>query len=160
MSQCAKNRPYSRRFSPLGLCFAVLLTACSPQIEDNSLAVPPTAVSATEIGQVRSLHIAAGVCSPVLRHNLAAHGLQLAGGVEVDAVLRLELRHRRPLRESLPLIQSLGERAKYTATLTGAGDKALLSLYGEEGSLSLRELCDDIGDEIANKLAVYLQQDE
>lgn len=140
----------------LGLGLICLLPACDRAASDPSLVLPPTAITASEIEQVQRIHILAGDCAEILRANLSGHGFDIVGNQPVGAVIELKLRQLRPLRESLPVVESLGAQAKYEARLIGANAQILLSLYGQEGSLSLAELCDDIGDEIANKLAEYL----
>lgn len=137
------------------LCIA-LLSACGLPHPAYSAGPPPERLHATEIGQVHQLHVSAGECTAVLADSLRRHGYAVSNAKVVDASLKVALSHKRPLRENLPIIKTLGWQAHYRAELTGAGERVLLSLFGQEGSLTFRELCDDIGDEIAYKLKEYL----
>ena len=137
-----------------GLTLAAL--ACSPNTEPPPPPAIPTHLLAQELADIRVLQIAEHTCADVLRHNLLGHGYPASDGRQVGAILRLQLSQQRPVRESLPLIQTLGQQANYRADLLGSEGQTLLSLYGREGSLSFSEMCDDIGDEIADKLADYL----
>ena len=135
----------------LATCF---LVACDPPVQDQ--VIVPETLRATDIRQASHFSVEDGDCAGVLRANLSGHGLNLEPASRVDASLRLQLSQLRPLREHLPIIKTLGWQAKYRLEVRGAEQKTLLNLYGQEGSLSFQELCDDIGDEIANKLNDYL----
>ena len=151
----------------LGACKAYwlgLLTvsalSCSTGDDTPQFVTEPSLILAGEISQVRHLHISDSECANILRRNLLGKGFSLPNNGAVDAVLRLYLYQQSPLRESLPIIKTLGAKAKYRATLVGIDNTPLLSLYGQEGSLSFSELCDDIADELANKLTSLLPNDE
>lgn len=131
-----------------------LLCACQPAPLPSPGPLPEQ-LQATRIEQVQRLHIAQGKCDLVLSRNLHNHGITIASQAPADASLRLHLSNQGPLRQHLPLIGTLGWQAHYHAEIIGAHRKILLSLFGQEASLTLREMCDDIGDEIAYKLKDY-----
>lgn len=147
----------NRWLKPFGIgALGLNLLACCPTEPSAPDSPIPGHLLAQNLGEIRVLHIAGQDCAEVLRHNLPGHGYPLSDGREAGANLIVQLSQQHPLRESLPLIKTLGQQASYRADLLGREGQPLLSIYGQEGSLSLTELCDDIGDEIANKLDAYL----
>ena len=160
-SLAAKRKQGSGHFHLAALLclLAALLNACD---QGQSLGKPEPYsgnLKAKNLQQMQVLHIKPGECAAVLRDNLAGHGLTIHQSGPADASLRLQLSNKRPLRQHLPIIETLGWQAHYRADVLGADNRILLSMLGQEGSLSMNELCDDIGDEIANKLQDYLPQE-
>ena len=135
---------------------AILLVACGKPVDSGAIQPTEDRLNASDLSQIQRIHIEEGRCAAVIRHNLSQHGFSIARDGDADALLSVTLIQLRPLRESLPIIQTLGAQTQYRADIKGHKGKILLSLYGQEGSLSFDELCDDISDEIAGKLADYL----
>ncbi|MGB1581192.1 MAG: hypothetical protein ACPHER_06765 [Nevskiales bacterium] len=143
------------RIASLSLLTA-LTNACDQATIDKETQPPSGQLTATSVQKIKVLHIAVGDCSTVLRQNLAEHGFNIHRSGAASASLHLSLSNQRPLREHLPLIHTLGWQAHYRADITGAQSRKIFTVLGQEGSLSKQELCDDIGDEIAQKLREQL----
>lgn len=106
---------------------------------------------------VYSVYIESRDCANGLEKALMNADIKIGlPGEEVDVILSLKLKqksawytHWAPLDDYL---QGIWVRASYEAKLIGNKYQVLLSLHGEERALSGRELCQDIGDKLADRL--------
>lgn len=134
----------------------ILSSACNKPSDPGATIPAPKHLTATDLPEASRFHVADGPCASRLRFTLAGHGHDIALDGHADAILILTLVSHSPLRDSLPLIGGLGVQAQYRAEIQGANHQPMLSIYGQEGSLTFNELCDDIGDEIADKLSAAI----
>jgi hypothetical protein len=89
--------------------------------------------------QVRSIAVEGDACHADISNELRGHGFLLADRSSADAVLDVAVRHD-------------GEDGSYTANLQGVDGRSLFSSSGEEDEEDLADLCEDFGEEIADKL--------
>ena len=115
--------------------------------------VQPRASNTTSIA---SLHIRAEDCATELREALDRKGLRVADNGPVDVILQFQLKPQRGWFTGFDLIDNFvrgfATKASYQAQLLGVNEQTLLTLHGEERALTGRELCQDIGDNLADRL--------
>jgi hypothetical protein len=110
----------------------------------------PTAKSLAEVSVIR---VEASSCGAGIRAGLGERGFSTTTAKgKVDAVLEVAVTHKGRNFDSIPSFGGVGNKASYTATLRGAGDKVLFSTSGHQGSINMDELCGDIGDDIGDRL--------
>lgn len=131
---------------------AVLLGGCDKFKEVTGLGGPggPTAKS---MGEVRVVRVEANSCADGIRAGLGERGFSATSSKgRVDGVLSVTVNHSGRNLDNIPSFGGVGNKASYSATLKGAGDKVLFSTSGSEGSINTGELCGDIGDEIGERM--------
>ncbi len=108
--------------------------------------------TAESIGQVRVVQLNAESCRGGISSGLGERGFSTTGSGKVDAILDVSVNHGGRNLDNLPSFGGVGNKASYTATLRGAGGKVLFSTSGSEGSVNMEELCQDIGDNIGERM--------
>lgn len=99
---------------------------------------------ARSLHQVDAIWVDSNMCSAGLSNELSEHGFQQTSSPRIaDAILDVNVRQERT---------NLGAEARYTATLRGENGRVLFSMNGNEESLTQRELCADISDDIFDRL--------
>ena len=141
----------SYRFAAI-IIGASVFSACGNQ-EGENIAPELGKITATNLGQVRTMHLNTNDCPHGVKKALREHGFSILENTQ-DADARLDVNITRTGRnlDQIPEFGGFGAKATFTANVIGAEDKILYSTSGNEGSLSSEELCEDIGDEIAEKL--------
>lgn len=110
-------------------------------------------VTAETMGQVRVVRLNANSCRDGIRAGLGERGFSVTSSEgKVDAVLDVTVNHSGRNMDNIPSFGGVGNKASYSAKLSGAGDKILFSTSGSEGSINMDELCGDIGDEIGERM--------
>jgi hypothetical protein len=110
-------------------------------------------VTAENMGQVRVVRLNANSCQSGIRGGLGERGFSVTSSEgKVDAVLDVSVNHSGRNMDNIPSFGGVGNKASYSATLKGKGDKVLFSTSGSEGSINMDELCEDIGDEIGERM--------
>jgi hypothetical protein len=118
-------------------CAATLLTA-------QTVAALERGPHARSLQEVESIWLDSSSCSSGISHQLDRGGFLLTGSPRMaDAVLEVNVNH---------LDTDMGAAARYSATLHGRNGRVLFSTSGRENSVSERELCQDIGDDIADRI--------
>lgn len=113
----------------------------------------PEDTRATHIGNVRTMHLATNDCPAGIKKALVQHGFAvLADDRPADARLQVTVTRTGRNLQNIPEFGGFGAKASFTAEVIGAQDKVLFATGGQEGSLTSKELCEDIGDELAEKL--------
>lgn len=96
--------------------------------------------SARSVQEVDAIWLDSNVCTSGISQEIHEHGfVAVSSPRKADAVLEVNVRH---------LDANAGASARYTATLRGADDRVLFSITGREDSITQKELCADIGDDI------------
>ena len=133
------------------ITISLLLSACdeTKQGEGDSKAAGGTAKSVEKVSTIR---VEAGSCGGGISAALAERGFSPTDKSKVDAVMKIDVNHTGRNLDSIPSFGGVGSKATYSATLIGARGKELFSTSGSEGSLNMDELCQDIGDDIADRL--------
>jgi hypothetical protein len=120
------------------LCLAALMGA---------VMVPGTALArekASRLHQVDSIWVDSNTCSTQIRDRLEMRGFLVAlSRRSADASMEVNV---------LPERSRFGDSASYTATLVGRSDRVLFSTTGSEESFDHVELCEDISDELIERL--------
>ncbi len=125
---------------------ALALAACGSESKNAD-------TRATHISKVRTLHLTSNDCPAGIRKALQEHGYALlAEDQPADAALKVTVTRTGRNLQSVPEFGGFGSKANYTAEVVGAENKILFSTAGKEGSITSKEMCEDIGDEIAEKL--------
>lgn len=110
-------------------------------------------VTAENMGQVRVVRLNANNCQSGIRGGLGERGFSVTSSEgKVDAVLDVTVNQGGRNLDNVPSFGGVGNKASYSATLKGANDKVLFSTSGSEGSINMDELCEDIGDEIGERM--------
>ena len=104
---------------------------------------------------VDSIFVMPNDCASGLMSALGERGFSHASAAaDADAVLQVSITDRGRNLEDIADFVGFGARADYTARLTGLNGKTLFATSGTEGSITQREMCEDIGDEIAQRLSL------
>lgn len=110
----------------------------------------PTAKS---LAEVRSVYLKAETCPDGIRRGLAERGFTVVDKEgKHDAVLNVNVSLQGRNLDKIPSFGGVGNKASYSAQLLGAGDTVLFTTSGSEGSINMEELCQDIGDNIGQRL--------
>lgn len=103
---------------------------------------------ATHISQVRLIHLDSNLCTIGIKEELKGEGMLVTDKAKVaDAVLEVKVETDDSLQD-----QSKVEKAHYSATLLGVGNGVLFAAGGNERGRNLEELCEDIGDHLADDI--------
>jgi hypothetical protein len=102
---------------------------------------------ARSLSEVGAIRIRGGVCEADIAQHLTDHGFVVANSGSANAVLDVDMN----TNGSLSRPHSV-EEGTYQATLLGANDRILFSTAGHEGAHNLASLCDDVGEDIADRL--------
>lgn len=114
---------------------------------------PSADARATHINKVRTMHLSTNDCPAGVRKSLQEHGFSIqADDQPADAKLVVNITRTGRNLQNVPEFGGFGAKASFTAEVIGAEDKVLFATGGEEGSITSKEMCEDIGDEIAEKL--------
>jgi hypothetical protein len=108
--------------------------------------------SAKSLDKVRTIRVEANSCAGGIGAALADRGFSPKESGKVDAVMQVNVSHTGRNLDNIPSFGGIGNKATYAASLRGARDKELFSTSGSEGSINQDELCQDIGDDIADRL--------
>lgn len=140
----------------LQILSAVVLTAAlagCDKIKDATGLGGPAGPSAESMGHVRIVRLETNSCESGIRAGLGERGFSTTKSQgTVDAVLTVSVSHSGRNLDNLPSFGGVGNRAGYSATVKGKGGKVLFSTSGDEGSINMNELCQDIGDEIGSRM--------
>jgi hypothetical protein len=134
----------------LGL--AVLLGGCDKLKSAVGAGEDSAEATAESIGQVRVVQLNAESCRAGISSGLTQRGFSITDSGEVDAILDVTVNHSGRNLDNIPSFGGVGNKASYSAKLHGADDKLLFSTSGSEGSVNMEELCQDIGDEIGERM--------
>lgn len=108
---------------------------------------------ADSVAGVVNIHVQAESCRDGIQAALAERGLGVAETAgQADAILEVKIVSEGRNLQDIPEFGGFGSKASYNAKLYGADDSVLFSTVGEEGSLTYVELCEDIGDELADRI--------
>lgn len=130
----------------------LLIAGCGNQ-SSNEENTAPAKVTATHINQVRTMHLSTNDCPHGVNKALREHGFAILENTqEADARLEVNITRTGRNLDQVPEFGGFGAKASFSASVIGAEDKVLFTTSGKEGSLSSEELCEDIGDELAEKL--------
>jgi hypothetical protein len=113
-----------------------------------TLGLAPLQLSAAErarsVRQVDVIWINSNSCMADIKEELLARGFDVTNSLKrADAILDVNLYPRRA---------RYGETVSYTAMLRGRNERVLLDASGIEESRDYFELCEDISDDIADRL--------
>jgi hypothetical protein len=111
-----------------------------------------TGATAESMGQVRVVQLNSESCRSGISAGLGERGFSTTSSGKVDAILDVNIDHSGRNLDNIPSFGGVGNKASYSATLRGAGGKVLFSTSGNEGSVNMEELCQDIGDEIGGRM--------
>lgn len=108
---------------------------------------------ADHISKVRTLHLQTNDCPAGISKALQSQGYAvMKEDQEADALLKVTVNRTGRNLDQVPEFGGFGAKANFNVDVVGKDDKVLFTTAGEEGSLTSKELCEDIGDEIAEKL--------
>ena len=111
------------------------------------------AASASQVATVNSIYVESNQCLEGLRGALIERNIGVTDKVEAsDAIMKVEITPQGRNLDEIPEFGGIGSKASYSASLYGSLGKVLFSTVGEEGSTTEMEMCEDIGDEIAERL--------
>lgn len=128
----------------LTLATPLLITACDPKGAE---------ARASNVSQVSSLELKANNCEQGIQQALTERNMGVVTEPgDADAVLEINVKTTGRNLQEVPEFGGFGSKASYSATLYGADDEVIFSTAGEEGSTSFDEMCEDIGDEIAERI--------
>ncbi len=100
------------------------------------------------LGQVELIGLDTNMCELGITQEMSNEGFLVTDKTRVsDAVLEVSIRTNGSVAD-----HSEVEQAHYSAVLVGAADRVLFATGGTENGPNLKELCEDIGDEIASQL--------
>ena len=138
---------------PLLVVALVALLAGCDKIKDVTGLGGAGGPTAESMSQVRVVRLEANSCESGIRSGLGERGFSVTTSKsKVDAVLTVTVNLSGRNLDNIPSFGGVGNKASYSATLKGAGDKVLFSTSGSEGSINMDELCQDIGDNIGNRM--------
>lgn len=130
---------------------AVFATGCD-QFGIGDEDAEPTG-TATSISEVHTVFVSANDCTAGIRNGLGERGFGAVGtAADADGVLTVTIEDRGRNMDQIPEFGGFGSKAGYSASLTGAEGKSLFATSGDEGSVTHKEMCQDIGDEIGERL--------
>ena len=123
---------------------AALLVACGTSDASDQAAT---------LHQANAVYVSSNQCQSSITNAMADHDLGVTSDSSVaDSTLQVSIESQGRNLDEIPEFGGFGHKATYTATLIGAEGAALFSTTGEEGSTTFDELCEDIGDEIAERM--------
>lgn len=97
---------------------------------------------------VKLIGIKSNLCQLGIREEVTEAGFMVTDNLQVpDAILEVKVTTNGSTRD-----HSMVEDVHYRAVLVGAGDRVLVADGGYEGARNLEEVCEDIGDEIADAM--------
>lgn len=124
---------------------ALILGACGNSSADKQ--VPEN------LQQVNSILVKANSCQAGIQQALAQRSIGVTDNAEsADATLQVSVTSEGRNLDDIPEFGGIGSKASYTASLSNADGKVLFSTAGDEGSVTYNEVCEDIGDEIAERM--------
>ncbi|GEM_PF-1884976 len=130
------------------LLLALPLTAC-----DLSGETEKPGPTATHINQVRTMQLQTNDCPAGIAKALREHGFAvLEENQQADARLDVTVTRTGRNLDQVPEFGGFGAKATFSAKVIGADDAVLFTTSGKEGSLTSEEMCEDLGDELAEKL--------
>jgi hypothetical protein len=137
----------------LALALSLLaLTGCD-KIKDATGIGGPGGPTAESMSEVRVVRLETDSCADGIRAGLGERGFSATSSKgRVDAVLKVTVNHSGRNLDNIPSFGGIGNKASYSATLTGANNKVLFSTSDSEGSINTSELCGDIGDELGERM--------
>jgi len=103
---------------------------------------------AGHLKQVRLIHLDSNLCTLGIKDELKGEGFLVTDKTAVaDAVLEVKIETNDSLQDHGKV-----EKARYSATLLGANNSVLFASGGNERGRNLEELCEDIGDHLADDI--------
>lgn len=132
-----------------------LLTAlfAAPVLAMSACEGSKAEAGAKTVAGVTSIFVESESCRAGIQSALAERGLGVTQAAEkADSRLEVNIVSEGRNLDDIPEFGGFGSKASYNATLYGDGDSVLFSTAGEEGSTTYEELCEDIGDEVAERI--------
>ena len=121
------------------------LSACDSLMSED--------VRVSHLSKVRSVHLQTNDCPAGISKGLREHGFAVVEqDQKADAELVVNVIRTGRNLDDVPQFGGFGAKAQFQVEVIGKDDKALFTTAGDEGSLTSKELCEDIGDEIAEKM--------
>lgn len=120
------------------VCFTTLLGAATV-VSTQALARP----DARSLYEVDAMAVDSNSCNGALRDALSDSGFLVTSRRGADAELDVDVRH---------LDTEFGRSARYTATVRGDDGDVLFRTSGREDSITTAELCEDISDDIVDRI--------
>lgn len=164
-SRQANGHPWRNATFLLRSALVLLALAALPACAEDNPEIPEAVDSKTEtevlaraesLKVVTSLHIPTEDCAVELNQALQNQGLRVAKSGEVDIILHFTLKPQAGWFSGFEFldgfVKGFATRAVYEAQFYGKDEKRLLTLHGEKSSLTGREMCQDIGDDLADRL--------
>jgi hypothetical protein len=122
-----------------------LKTICIMVLAALGVAVLPAHSEARMLSEVGAIWVDSDSCTARLEDQLSENGFAIAGSPRwSDSTLVVDVDE---------LDARFGAAARYTATLRDVDGRLLFSTSGRENSHNYSALCEDIGDDIAERLA-------
>jgi hypothetical protein len=122
----------------------VLLLAAQATFARNTQTYP----RALSMDQVELIGLDANMCMLGIREEMSEAGFLVTDNLQVpDAILEVRVRTNGSLHDHAKI-----ENVHYSAVLVGAGDHVFVADGGYEGASNLEEVCEDIGDDIADAI--------
>jgi hypothetical protein len=130
------------------ITYALMLALASVFAGQAAALQTRDAFRVSNIHNVRLVGLDTNLCTVSLKEQLFQNGLLVTEQDKVaDAVLEVEIDTDDSLQDHDEV-----EKAKYSAALVGMNDRVLFASGGNERGKSLEDLCEDIGDQIADDL--------
>lgn len=125
--------------APMALLVACGTSNASPQAET--------------LRDANAIFVEGNQCAANITEALAESDLGVTTRAEdADSTLKVSVNNDGRNLDELPEFGGIGHKAAYSASLIGAEGIVLFSTTGDEGSISYDEMCEDIGDEIAERM--------
>lgn len=103
---------------------------------------------ARSLQQVRTIWVNADVCPLGISEELEQHGFQVVSNRRhADAILEVDVNTNGRYADHNSV-----EKARYSASLIGNNNRVLFRTAGKERAHDLDNLCEDVGNEIADSL--------
>lgn len=134
---------------------AAALSGCEKAGEAVSAATDAITGGATakSLSAVRTIYLNTESCKQGISAGLSERGYAMVGKDDKkDAVLEVTITHQGRNLDNIPNFGGVGNKASYSAQMLGADDKVLFTASGSEGSVNMEELCQDIGDNLGERL--------
>ena len=129
-----------------------LMLALASVFAGQAAALSRDAFRVGNIHNVRLVGLDTNLCTVSLKDQLFQKGLLVTDQNRVaDAVLEVDIDTNDSLHDHDEV-----EYAKYSAALVGTNDRVLFATGGNEHGKSLEDLCEDIGDQIADDLDEHI----
>ncbi|MDX1495935.1 MAG: hypothetical protein R3352_00115 [Salinisphaeraceae bacterium] len=137
-------RSMNRSLFISALTLPMLITACDPKGAE---------ARANTVAEVSTVQLKANNCEHGVQEALAERNMGVVSEADkADAVLEINVKTNGRNLDEVPEFGGFGNKASYSATLYGVDDEVIFSTAGEEGSITFDEMCEDIGDEIAERI--------